>query len=313
MTADLRYRTGTASVETDGTVVTFSSALMLEHAMHGDHLSLNRLPSIEVGSVDGQLRLGIEPWNGPDLVNVPYVLWRDSILRATRGNVSVEMSKISTALRRSGYYYSVPDDAIAPDESDGDELQYAQQESTGKRWRKQDGVWVYKGIFAVFRLEGNWSAVTTYAQSVVVSRAGKLWLSRVDANLNHPPESSPTQWDVFLSGGDAYDVVSFDTDRPASGELLLKIVFTRNVTFYAGLGDSRAKAEASATASSVFAWKKNGTQFATLTFAAASSTGVWACPVETAFAAGDVLTAIAPNPRDATLSGVSATMSGYRS
>jgi hypothetical protein len=93
--------------------------------------------------------------------------------------------------------------------------------------------------------------------------------------------------------------------------LLLKI-YPPGVTFRAGLTDSAAGAEVAATAEAVFSITKNGTQFATLTFAAASATGVFACAADTAFTTGDILRVIAPSPRDATLSGVAATFIGYR-
>jgi len=89
-------------------------------------------------------------------------------------------------------------------------------------------------------------------------------------------------------------------------------VFPLGVTFRAGLTDSAAGAEVAATASAVFSITKNGTQFATLTFGAASAVGVYACAADTFFAANDVLRIIAPNPRDATLSGVAACLVGYR-
>jgi hypothetical protein len=108
-----------------------------------------------------------------------------------------------------------------------------------------------------------------------------------------------------------YDLATFDTDRPASGELILKI-YPVGVTFRAGMIDSQGGAEVAATASSVFSLTKNGTQFATLTFGAASATGVIACASDTTFTTGDVLRVIAPSPRDATLSGVAATFIGYR-
>lgn len=108
-----------------------------------------------------------------------------------------------------------------------------------------------------------------------------------------------------------YDVVSFDTDRPASGELLLKI-YPPGVTFRLGMTDSAAGAEIAATAIAIFSLTKNNVQFATLTFGAGSATGTIACAADTNFTTGDVLRVIAPNPRDATLSGVAATFIGYR-
>lgn len=314
---DLRYRTGTASVVADASVVDFSSALMLQHAMIGDHISINRLPAVEVTAVNTQVQLGIEPWAGATLSAVPYVLFQDSLLRAARGQLAVDVSKLNVALNASGYFYFVAADQTVPDPSDGDDGQYARQPSTGKEWLKVGGIWVFQGITGSFNFDVSvWSAGTTYAQRVVVPRAGRLWLSLQGNNTGHSPESSPSWWSLFMKGGDAYDVVTFDTDRPASGELVLKLIFTKAVTFYAGLTDSRAQADVGATSTAVYSYRKNGTQFATLTFAAGGQagpqSGTFAAAADAAFAVGDVLTIIAPALRDATLSGVGATLSGYR-
>lgn len=109
-----------------------------------------------------------------------------------------------------------------------------------------------------------------------------------------------------------YDIVVDIPERPASGATMAKWVAPSLVTFKAGLAESRGDADAAATVSSVFSLKKNGTQFATATFSATNDTAIFACASDTAFAAGDVLTIIAPNPRDATLANIALTIVGFR-
>lgn len=113
-------------------------------------------------------------------------------------------------------------------------------------------------------------------------------------------------------GGDVYDIAIWDNNRPASGEILYEYTFTRSVAFEAGLTTSRAKARAAATASSVFSLQKNGVEFGTMTFAIGATSATFAAASQTTFAAGDVLTVVAPNPRDDTLSGVHGTLAGTR-
>jgi hypothetical protein len=77
------------------------------------------------------------------------------------------------------------------------------------------------------------------------------------------------------------------------------------------LSESAADADTSATAETVFSLKKNGAEFATITFAASGSTGSFVCAADTDFASGDVLTLIAPT-RDDTLSDIAFTIVGFR-
>lgn len=109
-----------------------------------------------------------------------------------------------------------------------------------------------------------------------------------------------------------YDIVIDIPERPASGATMAKWVAPSLVMFRAGLIESRGNADENATANSVFSLKKNGVQFATATFASANKLAIFACATDTAFAAGDVLTVIAPNPRDATLSNIALTIVGFR-
>jgi hypothetical protein len=113
------------------------------------------------------------------------------------------------------------------------------------------------------------------------------------------------------TGGDVYEIGNWDSDRPAAAEELYSWIFTRSVTFPAGLTASQAKARMPSTGTAVYSIRKNDVQVGTLTFTA-SATGVFAMASQQSFVAGDRLTVVAPDPRDATLSGVVITLAGTR-
>lgn len=108
-----------------------------------------------------------------------------------------------------------------------------------------------------------------------------------------------------------YDIAVDVPARPASGSTIAKWVAPSAVTFKTNLDESVANADTAATASTVFSLKKNGTEFATATFAAAGTTGTFVNAADTTFAAGDVLTMVAPT-RDDTLANIAFTIVGFR-
>jgi hypothetical protein len=61
-----------------------------------------------------------------------------------------------------------------------------------------------------------------------------------------------------------------------------------------------------------FSLRKNGTQFATMQFSSGASTATFTAASDTDFAAGDVLTVIAPNPADSTLADIGFALAGVR-
>lgn len=112
-------------------------------------------------------------------------------------------------------------------------------------------------------------------------------------------------------GGDRYEISNWDSDRPASGEEVIAHIITTNVSFPAGFTGSYARALVASTGAAVYSIQKNGVQIGTLTFTS-STTGVFAIASPAAFVAGDRFSLVAPNPRNATLSGVSMTVVGTR-
>lgn len=97
-----------------------------------------------------------------------------------------------------------------------------------------------------------------------------------------------------------------------SSQLLARIVFTRTVTFPAGLASSEGAAQETATNSTVITLARNGTAFGTCTFGAGASSCSFAAVSSVVFNPGDTLTALGPATPDATLGDIAITLAGTR-
>lgn len=117
----------------------------------------------------------------------------------------------------------------------------------------------------------------------------------------------------FGSRSVPYDLTFYLSGKPAEAEILYRHIAARNFIILVNMAGSVAKADVAATAETVISCKKNGTQFGTITFAAASSVGTFAAASQTVFAAGDVLSLHAPATQDATLRDLMLTLTGTRS
>lgn len=113
---------------------------------------------------------------------------------------------------------------------------------------------------------------------------------------------------IIVNAG-RWEIGNWDSDRPASGEELVSWIMTTTVVFPVAFDGSQAKARVASTGTAVYSVRKNDVQVGTVTFTA-SVTGVLALASETTFVAGDRLSIVAPDPRDATLSGVVMTLVG---
>lgn len=102
----------------------------------------------------------------------------------------------------------------------------------------------------------------------------------------------------------------FIAGKPLGSEKVVRFIVA--TPFVIQTGTHQGSADAASTASKVFSFAKNGTEFLTATFAAAGSTATFSANTETAFAAGDVLLITAPAVADATLSDISFTLKGRR-
>lgn len=98
---------------------------------------------------------------------------------------------------------------------------------------------------------------------------------------------------------------------PLDGELVVRYVIAENgLLFPLNLSGSRAHAVAASTGVVAFSIRKNNVEFAQCVFSA-TSTGAFT-GAETTFNTGDVLSIVAPDPKDATLSDISITLSCTR-
>jgi hypothetical protein len=307
------YNTGTLSVTQGETTVTIDGALLTTQAVRGDWLwvpSANYLGFIESVTDDENIVLQSE-WTPDTQTDVEYLLIKMSWSRYDPAITQAKIRELLAYYEAAGFFYFVA--GAEPDPALGKEGQWALKINGGawRLWYYTEGEWVDQGFPAGLEIEGIYDPGVTYAAGVVVAWQGKLWKSLVASNVGNQPDTSPSEWGLALSGGDRYDIQFFDTDRPASNELINKL-FPVGVTFPVGLSESHAEAEVAATASAVYSFKKNGTTFATLTFGAGQTVGTWECLTEIYFDIGDELTQWAPTVRDATLSGVGGNLIGYR-
>ena len=319
MTAFSSYSTGTVSVANGDTVVVGAGSIWSgAHARPGDDIVIAGHTVIMIDVTD-VTHIAIDPWPYADVpAGTAYKIVQRSPLRFAGGEAMADVDKLVAALNKDGFYHFVGTDETVPDPSLGEDGQYARKPSTGEEWLKVGGLWVFQGVFGTLSATNEpWDGATTFAANVIVPFAGKLWRSLQANNLNHQPDTSPTWWALFLSGGDTVYIAMDDSDRPASGEVVLKFVSPQSMTFYAALSDSFAKATVGATLSAVYSIRKNGAEFATATFAADGQAGAqsatFACASDAVFAAGDILTIVAPAVRDATMSGIGITLTAYRS
>lgn len=305
------YRTGTISLTNGSNAVTGVGTLWSTVAEQGDYiLADGKLLIITANITDTTLESEV-PWMGDDSIDIPYVLVKMSWLRYEPAILQQKVRELITQLAAVGMFYFVAGDE--PDPGIGSEGQWAIKVNDGnwKIWYKQGGAWILQGSPTNIDIKGPYDLTATYLIGDVVSWLGRLWKSLIPNNVGNQPDLNLDKWMVVLNGGDRYDLWFFDTDRPASGELINK-GFPKGVTFPVGLTDSHASAEIASTNVAVYSFRKNTVEFATLTFNPGEVVGVWSCPTETTFDLGDELTHHAPATRDPTLSGVGGNLVGFR-
>ena len=110
------------------------------------------------------------------------------------------------------------------------------------------------------------------------------------------------------SASQIYDIGGFSQGKPDASSSLFRLVAPRAFSLPQNLTGSIAKAGTAATASTVFAIKKNGTQIGTMTFAASGSTASFSFASAVSVAIGDIIDMVAPATQDATLSDISVTL-----
>ncbi len=109
-----------------------------------------------------------------------------------------------------------------------------------------------------------------------------------------------------------YDVGGCYVGKPSAGSVILRYPMPRAVRFAAGLSSSTGVAATAATAAVSFSIRKNGAEFATMNFAASATIATFTCAGAVDFAAGNVLTLVAPSSPDDTLSDIGFALAGLR-
>jgi len=102
-----------------------------------------------------------------------------------------------------------------------------------------------------------------------------------------------------------YDLGSNFEEKPGASQVLLRIPFVRAIRFPDDLAGSQGVVDVAPTAQADFVIKRNGTQFATMSFAGSATTATFSTDSDAEdFAPGDVLVVLGPSSQDATLSSV---------
>jgi hypothetical protein len=114
-----------------------------------------------------------------------------------------------------------------------------------------------------------------------------------------------------------YDFGVYFSGQPTASQEIFRMKAVRAFTIADGAPGSTANARVESTGSAVFSVRKNGSQFATVTWSAGSPTnydGTWAFDVaaDESIVAGDELTIVAPSSADATLEDISIFVKGTR-
>jgi hypothetical protein len=95
-----------------------------------------------------------------------------------------------------------------------------------------------------------------------------------------------------------YDLASSFSGKPAQNDEVVRIVMARACKFAVGMGDSISKSRVAAAAGVQISLRKNGVEFGTLIFSAASDTGGFTAEAETTFARGDIFSAVVTGTTD---------------
>lgn len=317
MTIPALYSDGTISVANGDTHVTgvgtaFSSILKRGSLIiSGQSIGVvasdadSDVPADQPGDLAFDL---IAPWPGTSLVNSAYT----AVIFRSGASFAEGFNDIISRLIGKGMGLVTSGQPLNTEGRDND---FRFDPATGILYFKVAGAWQAFSIQLHFDAYGaNLAARTAYDGEAIgftfFDESAEQWYVRSEAATG--TWAGPFQF-RGPQGGDRYDIGWSDRGKPLSGEILDPWLFTTDVNFPAGLGQSRAKATvANATGTSIYSLRKNGVEFGTVTFSPGNPDGVVTSSGSIAFAADDVMSVVAPNPADPTLSGVVMTITGSR-
>lgn len=221
---DRIYNIGTVSVANGGTVITGGGGpLWASTGLAYDRISIQGYGECTILGVTDDNHLAIDPWPYASVpAGTSYKLIKDSLDRLSGAATAQAVVKLVTALDVAGFIIFVRPTDTAPDPSQGDEGQYAEQPATGKKWVKTLGVWSYLGIYNPLSPKGTWNSATTYNIGDVVSINGASYIANVSNTNSQPPNAN---WQVSGSKGDKGDaatiaVGSVTTGAPGSNAIV---------------------------------------------------------------------------------------------
>ena len=142
MAIDGIYDTGTISVNAGATAVTgVGTAWTTVGIMAGDTFEAGGLIGIIESVTDNTHLTLTRGWPGAsNLSGVGYQIIEDSWLRSAISTTQRQIGRIVNILNGTGYIYPVAAGGT-PDNSLGEDGQYAQDFDNGKWWKKASGVW----------------------------------------------------------------------------------------------------------------------------------------------------------------------------
>lgn len=113
-----------------------------------------------------------------------------------------------------------------------------------------------------------------------------------------------------VAGQKVFDIENFINGKPAASQIVNRYIAVRNYTLPINAANSQFRSGTAASATATFLLQKNGVNIGTVSFAAAGTTGVFSVAAAVAFAAGDVLSIVAPAVQDAALADLTLTLQG---
>lgn len=109
-----------------------------------------------------------------------------------------------------------------------------------------------------------------------------------------------------------YNVGAFAAGVLGPSELFFAHAFPYAVEIASSAPNSQAVAHTAATGSTTVTINKNGSSIGTIAWASSGTVGVFTFASSVTFAAGDVISLVAPSSADATLADISITLAGFR-
>lgn len=160
------------------------------------------------------------------------------------------------------------------------------------------------------------AATPAYVNAAVAAAGGATTLAALtDVTISTPANNQSLMYNTGASKWEnlntSYNIAVSITGVMVNSEVLLQYVFPQAVKLPASLTGSQAKAGTAATASTVVTINKNGSSIGTITWAISGTVATFSFSSAISFAAGDILSLVAPVSADATLANVGITLAGF--